>query len=138
MGKWCLSFCDLFCKVPRGSILSFLLFNVYMRPLGEIEQQNVLWCHQCAGDSQIYLSFSFDPGPEVTVLSWYLAVDWNWMQVNQLKLNLEKTEVVVDRLLDWWGSTFLCHPGPQPWGDLYICQNLSLDIFQELPIWTGI
>ena len=47
----------LYCGVPQGLIISPMLFNIYMRPLG-----GVIWvcgalCHQYADDTQLYISF---------------------------------------------------------------------------------
>uniref|UniRef100_A0A8D0GH51 Reverse transcriptase domain-containing protein n=1 Tax=Sphenodon punctatus TaxID=8508 RepID=A0A8D0GH51_SPHPU len=85
----------LTCGVPQGSILSLLLFNAYMQPLGEIVRVFRVRCHQCADDTQLYLSFSTDPGPAVSLLSQCLEAMADWIWQSRLKLNPDKMEVMV-------------------------------------------
>ncbi|KAF7238972.1 Choline/ethanolaminephosphotransferase 1, partial [Varanus komodoensis] len=51
--------------------------------------------HQYADDTQLYLLFSTNPGEAVAVLNQCLAEVREWMRANKLKLNPDKTEVLL-------------------------------------------
>ena len=88
--------------VPQGSILSSMLFNIYMKPLGAVIQSFGVCCHQYADDTQLYFSFSTSSGEAVEVLNQCLAVTMDWMRANKLKLNPDKTEMLlVGGSSDW-------------------------------------
>ncbi|KAF7251792.1 hypothetical protein EYD10_02920 [Varanus komodoensis] len=66
-----------------------------MKPLGEIIRRCGLWNHQYADDTQLYLSFSTNPGEAVAVLNRCLAEVMGWMRANKLRLNPDKMEVLL-------------------------------------------
>uniref|UniRef100_A0A803TWV0 Reverse transcriptase domain-containing protein n=1 Tax=Anolis carolinensis TaxID=28377 RepID=A0A803TWV0_ANOCA len=82
LGDTCSDPWPLTCGVPQGSILYPMLFNIYMKPLGEVIRSFGVRCHLYADDTQLYHSFP----PK---------------RVNKLKLNPDKTEVLqVSRMSD--------------------------------------
>ncbi|XP_053138881.1 uncharacterized protein LOC128339283, partial [Hemicordylus capensis] len=59
IGDCCSSKSELRYGVPQGSILSPMLFNIYMKPLGEIIRGFGAGCYQYADDTQIYFRSAF-------------------------------------------------------------------------------
>ena len=53
------------------------------------------WSQQYADDTQLYLSFSTNPGVAVIVLNSCLVLIMDWMRVNKLRLNPDKLEVLL-------------------------------------------
>ena len=83
--------------VPQGSVLGPILFTLYTCPLSQICAKHVLY-HLYADDQQIYLSFK--PGPTGVqsaqndcILQTVRCIEEirNWMAMNMLKLNDDKT-----------------------------------------------
>ncbi|XP_053169630.1 uncharacterized protein LOC128353010 [Hemicordylus capensis] len=95
LGDYCLAPWPLACGVLQGSVLSPMLFNIYMKPLGEVIRGFGLSCQQYADHTQLYLSLSPDPREAVDVLNRGLEAVMGWMWANKLKLNPDKMEVIL-------------------------------------------
>ena len=86
----------LSCNVPQGSVLGPKFFKDYKSPVGQIIRSHGLQAHFYADDSQIYLAF--DPNDETMSLKKLencVKDIRSWMASNFLKLNDEKTELLV-------------------------------------------
>uniref|UniRef100_A0A803TMK0 Reverse transcriptase domain-containing protein n=1 Tax=Anolis carolinensis TaxID=28377 RepID=A0A803TMK0_ANOCA len=95
LGDTCSAPQPLSCGVPQGSVLSPMLFNIYMKPLGEIIRSFWVRCHLYADDVQLCNSFPSVTKEAVQVLNRCLATVSDWMRANKLKLNPDKMEVLL-------------------------------------------
>lgn len=67
-GEWAFH-TPFLCGMVLGSILSPLLFTIFMKPLGEVICQFGFWYHQYAGDIHLYPSTLDQPAKAAEVLS---------------------------------------------------------------------
>lgn len=85
--------------VPQGSVLGPILFTIYSRPVIAIAQKHGLNVHSYADDTQLYLSFNLDdPNAEHSTrqcIEKCVSDIKSWMTTNKLKLNDEKTDLLV-------------------------------------------
>ena len=85
--------------VPQGSVLGPKFFTMYTKPLGAICSRHGLLHHFYADDSQLYISFkpadSVSKSETMHRIECCLADIISWMNRNILKLNADKTELML-------------------------------------------
>ena len=90
---------ELNCGVPQGSVLKPLLYDLYTSPVADIIKRHNLTYHFYADDTQ--LNVSFKSGSDDLLSSAKSSIELcvqeinNWMILNGLKLNEEKTELLL-------------------------------------------
>ena len=89
------SSCLLEIGVPQGSILGPLLFIMYTSELESIVQKYGYSIHLYADDTQVYFAFDVhSPNPDLSSVKACFTEIKQWMTLNFLKLNEEKTEFI--------------------------------------------
>jgi hypothetical protein len=86
-------------SVPQGSVLGPKFFTMYTKPVGAICKKHGLEYHYYADDGQLYLSFKptcpVSKNDSLDRVQSCLAEIVTWMNNNMLKINADKTEVII-------------------------------------------
>ncbi|MCG8430763.1 MAG: hypothetical protein MJA29_06305, partial [Candidatus Omnitrophica bacterium] len=85
--------------VPQGSVLGPKLYTMYTQPLGGLVGQSELDRHFYADDAQLYESFELSANDALSLtaknVEECVLVSGQWLSVNKLSRNDDKTEVIV-------------------------------------------
>ena len=82
--------------IPQGSVLGPLLFTMYMYPSSNVINSEKYGYHLYADDTQLYCSFKPSLIDDAMSNVQNLTHDVNnWMVVNKLKMNCDKTEIML-------------------------------------------
>ena len=95
-----------FTGVPQGSFLGLLLFPLYTKPLSlVIGKHKGINFNFYAGGTQVYVHLSQEnTSASFEQLNRCLIDVKEWMSTSKLKLNLDKTEQIVQTLYSLFGS----------------------------------
>ena len=85
---------DLTVGVPQGSVLGPILYLLYTAPLAEIIKSHGLVYHFYAEDAQFYITSDCDDVARLCIENCVTDI-CHWMDVNELKLNHNKTEIIL-------------------------------------------
>ena len=88
----------LVCGVPQGSVLSARLYSMFINPISNIIKQHGVHYHCYADDIQIYMQCKdtdVDIQESITRLQNCILEISIWMMVNSLKINGDKTELII-------------------------------------------
>ena len=82
---------------PQRSVLGTKLYCMFSKPIGEICKRHNMLYHCYADDSQVYLVIEpIDSWTDISMrLEACIADISTWMKINLLKLNQDKTELII-------------------------------------------
>ena len=80
--------------VPQGSVLGPILYSMYTAPLCDVLSAQNIDFHMYADDTQLYIPIG-NYNSNVYRLEKCITDIKNWMTTNKLKLNSEKTEIII-------------------------------------------
>ena len=87
------------CGVPQGSVLGPIIFNMYTTPLERIIHRHNLCYHKYADDMEIYGEYDPSSNCDCLRIRHQMEVCLDeiraWMPINMLKINDNKTEMIV-------------------------------------------
>ena len=85
--------------VPQGSVLGPVLYCLYSKPMGEICRRHGMPYHDFADDKQVYkiIHIKDDSKSAMEKIESCLVDISEWTSANGLKLNEDKTELIVFR-----------------------------------------
>ena len=84
--------------VPQGSVLGPRIYSMYTKPVSDIIQQHGLSHHSYADDTQLYMTMDHsnnDWRDGLARIELCVSEIREWMNQNMLKLNYDKTELIV-------------------------------------------
>ena len=83
--------------VPQGSVLESLLFATYVSPIADVIYSREMLFHQYADNTQLYVAAKaeVDTVDTLKITSSRTHAAQSWFLLNDLLLNLDKSEVMV-------------------------------------------